>query len=241
MKRISSLIALSSISILLIVGLAFALGTWDSGYRLSHGTTIDINVGSASGPCHKLTNSHASNDYFVPTRTQAEWDAFLAHLPPGVSVSSCCIPSCACAANTCTGSSCSDGCGGTCTGIKAPSCACAASLCSGTCSDGCGGTCAAAKPWAWYSYYTYNYNQWNTRAYDYWLVSRVAFNGVIICADLYPPNWPSPSSYWPAETTSCVGYDGYTYRKGACGDTRRGMCDVSTHTGFFAIERLECR
>lgn len=39
--------------------------------------------------CRQLTNTSGS-DYFVPTRTQTEWTAFLDHLPPGVSATNCC-------------------------------------------------------------------------------------------------------------------------------------------------------
>src|SRR3989339_630644 len=58
-----------------------------------------------------------------------------------------CVPSCACAVNTPIGSTCSDGCGGTCAGTKCvPSCVCAVNTPIGsTCSDGCGGTCAGTK------------------------------------------------------------------------------------------------
>ena len=56
-----------------------------------------------------------------------------------------CTPDCTCQNNTCVGSTCQDGCGGTCPGIKAPDCSCAAVTCAGnTCSDGCGGECEGA-------------------------------------------------------------------------------------------------
>jgi len=76
--------------------IVFALNTWDTGYRINHGgDTKEVIVGSADGDCHKVTNNHASNDYFVPTKTTAEWNAFEVHLPAGVSVSECsptCVP-----------------------------------------------------------------------------------------------------------------------------------------------------
>ncbi len=60
-----------------------------------------------------------------------------------------CTPDCSCAAITCIGSTCSDGCGGTCSGTKnccVPDCSCAAITCIGsTCSDGCGGTCSGTE------------------------------------------------------------------------------------------------
>lgn len=56
------------------------------------------------------------------------------------------VKDCSCAVNTCVGSSCSDGCGGTCAGTKQASCACASNTCTGSvCSDGCGGTCPGSK------------------------------------------------------------------------------------------------
>ncbi len=71
-------------------GIIYVLDTYDSGYRVDHGQSKDVTIASASGQCHKVTNNHPSNDYFIPTKTQAEWDAFVAHLPPGASVGSCC-------------------------------------------------------------------------------------------------------------------------------------------------------
>ncbi len=57
-------------------------------------------------------------------------------------------PNCSsCAPNTCTGQDCTDSCGNICAGTKTPDCSCAASTCPGqTCSDGCGGTCMGTKP-----------------------------------------------------------------------------------------------
>src|SRR3989339_490037 len=58
-----------------------------------------------------------------------------------------CVPSCACAVNTPIGSTCSDGCGGTCSGTKCiPNCSCAVNTCTGQiCSDGCSGNCSGTK------------------------------------------------------------------------------------------------
>lgn len=60
-----------------------------------------------------------------------------------------CIPNCSCSSYTCQGSSCSDGCGGTCSGQKnccTPNCSCASYTCQGsTCSNGCGGYCNGTK------------------------------------------------------------------------------------------------
>lgn len=36
-----------------------------------------------------VTNDHASNDYFVPTKTAAEWNAFNSNQPSGITVGNC--------------------------------------------------------------------------------------------------------------------------------------------------------
>lgn len=64
------------------------IGTWDAGYRVNTGAgpqDITINVG---GTCQRITNT-SGKDYFIPTKTTAEWNAFNANLPSGVATSSC--------------------------------------------------------------------------------------------------------------------------------------------------------
>ena len=62
-----------------------------------------------------------------------------------------CTPDCSCAADTCIGDTCSNGCGGWCNGTKdcggcTPDCGCAPATCEGdVCSDGCGGWCDGTK------------------------------------------------------------------------------------------------
>ncbi|MFA5096475.1 MAG: hypothetical protein WC478_03945 [Candidatus Omnitrophota bacterium] len=77
-----------------------------------------VNVGATEtitgpdGVCQKVTNNSPNGlAIFVPIKTVAEWQAFLGHLPSGVSVGSCCVASSACAATTCPGETCSDACG----------------------------------------------------------------------------------------------------------------------------------
>ena len=68
--------------------------------------------------------------------------------------SDCCVPDCSCASTICTGLTCNDGCGGTCSGTKnccVPDCSCVSSTCTGsTCSNGCDGTCPGTKNCCYY-------------------------------------------------------------------------------------------
>jgi len=119
------LLILAGIASLLFMSVAaHAIDTWDSGYRVDHGGgQIDVYVGAVAGPCHQVTNTHASNDYFVPSNTQAEWDAFDANQPTGVTVGSCAV---ACVS------------GDSCTW-------------SGTCTSHCAGIgCSTAEVWSHY-------------------------------------------------------------------------------------------
>jgi len=78
-----------------------------------------VNVGATEtitgpdGACRKVTNNSAS-DIFVPIKTAAEWQAFLGHLPPGVTLSACIY----CGDGVCNGaescSSCPQDCGSCC-------------------------------------------------------------------------------------------------------------------------------
>lgn len=42
-------------------------------YRVNHGTTVQVDEW---GTCKKITNASATKDYFIPTNTAAEWQAF---------------------------------------------------------------------------------------------------------------------------------------------------------------------
>lgn len=89
-KKINWLVILGVFFLLAIAGGAWAINAWNEGYRVNHsGATVDVRIGSATGLCQKVTNSHATNDYFVPTKTQAEWDAFSAHPPSGITIGAC--------------------------------------------------------------------------------------------------------------------------------------------------------
>ena len=94
---------------LLLSIIVLAINTWDTGYQVNHGNSVDLTVGSAGGSCYHVTNSDASNNYFVPTNTIAEWNAFVANRPAGVAIEECCSPVDA----TLSGwSACSASCGG---------------------------------------------------------------------------------------------------------------------------------
>lgn len=97
------------ISMLIIIpGVILAINKFDEGWRANHGTATDVITISATGPCYKVTNTHASYDYFIPTKSAVEWNALDTNKPSGISIGSCCTPDCA-------GKECGpDGCGDTC-------------------------------------------------------------------------------------------------------------------------------
>jgi len=88
MKQITKLFYLLMLSVIAISFSAdvYALNDQSTGYQSSPGATTTVNVWSN---CKRVTNS-SSIKYFIPTKTQAEWDNFLAHLPSGVTVGPCC-------------------------------------------------------------------------------------------------------------------------------------------------------
>ncbi len=64
--------------------LSWAINTISTGYRItSTPQTID-----AHGTC-KVVSSTSANEYFAPTRTATEWNAFLNNKPNGVSINGC--------------------------------------------------------------------------------------------------------------------------------------------------------
>ena len=56
-----------------------ALNAWDKGFRSDSGTTILVDIKSADGAayddCKEVENTSTHN-YFIPTKTEAEWDSF---------------------------------------------------------------------------------------------------------------------------------------------------------------------
>lgn len=66
------------------------LNTWPGGYQTLHGQLRKItDLASISRTNTCVTNSTA-NDYFIPTKTATEWDAFLTNKPSGVTTGACC-------------------------------------------------------------------------------------------------------------------------------------------------------
>ena len=117
---------------------------WDLGFRVNkdgdpegNTVTVDIPVSSYTtdpsfGECKKVTNKTSDKDYFIPTKTKREWDAFKdavdTRLAPNLTLSDC-----ACSASDCTSVSCSTdqatceggGCnwaGGTCSCLSGSTC-----------------------------------------------------------------------------------------------------------------------
>lgn len=60
-------------AIVLLALVAFAINTVATGYKIDNGGEVFID---AHGICKRVKNTAASNDYFVPTKTSTEWQAF---------------------------------------------------------------------------------------------------------------------------------------------------------------------
>jgi len=73
--------------IVLIIPIAtWAINSLNEGWRVVNGagaTTINVH-----SDCQTVTNT-SGTDVFVPTKTDAEWQAFQSHLPTGVTASGC--------------------------------------------------------------------------------------------------------------------------------------------------------
>ncbi len=80
------------IAVALTAGVVYALDSWDTGFKVSNGTTATINLASHSDAacreCKKVTDA-SGKDIFIPTKSCAEWNAFKANLPAGVTISNC--------------------------------------------------------------------------------------------------------------------------------------------------------
>ncbi|CAE80376.1 fibrinogen-like YCDxxxxGGGW domain-containing protein [Bdellovibrio bacteriovorus] len=72
--------------ILAVSPLLVALNTQDTGHRVNRGTTKAIH---AHNVCKKVVNATADKDFFVPTKTAAEWTAFRAATITNVSLTKC--------------------------------------------------------------------------------------------------------------------------------------------------------
>jgi len=97
----NSYIKKSLIQILIIAGIFVLpllawqqINSWSEGYEVPTGSTdTPLNIGNAdgtadSGLCKTVTNNSGTN-YYVPTRTTTEWDAFNANAPAGITINDC--------------------------------------------------------------------------------------------------------------------------------------------------------
>lgn len=69
--------------------LVSAIDTNETGFRLQKkiGTVFSLVIDAHSIKWN-VKNNNIEKDYFIPTKTEAEWSAFLAHLPVGVELAS---------------------------------------------------------------------------------------------------------------------------------------------------------
>ncbi len=72
--------------ILTAAPILLALNTQGTGHRVDRSTTKAIN---AHNVCKKVVNANATKDFFVPTKSAAEWTAFRSNLPAGVTLGNC--------------------------------------------------------------------------------------------------------------------------------------------------------
>lgn len=66
--------------------LTMGIDSVNSGYRVNKGSVKAI---QAHGTCRKISNSSTSKDFFIPTKSANEWNAFLSKLPVELSISNC--------------------------------------------------------------------------------------------------------------------------------------------------------
>ena len=84
-NRLSPYRTLPIFLIIMVSTTAFALNTQNSGFYVDSGETKTIDVHSN---CKRVANS-SSSKYFIPTKLQIDWDAFLANPPTGVTLDTC--------------------------------------------------------------------------------------------------------------------------------------------------------
>lgn len=78
-------------SFFIFVGEIFALNTKDTGYRVdSYSVPVEVTTAEDLA-CHKITNSVPGKDFFIPSKTLAEWNLFsnYADSEPGLDIESC--------------------------------------------------------------------------------------------------------------------------------------------------------
>ena len=80
---------------LVFVTIVMAVGTWQTGFKAIKDsvTTVDLTSGAPSNECKKVKNNTTDKDYFIPTKTKREWDAFKdavdTRLAPNLTLSAC--------------------------------------------------------------------------------------------------------------------------------------------------------
>lgn len=72
--------------LLLLLSLSWISTFAATSYRLNHGTNQNI---IEHAVCKSVNNTHASNDYFVPTNSASEWSAFYNTPPSAVVIGAC--------------------------------------------------------------------------------------------------------------------------------------------------------
>lgn len=78
-----------SIFLVLVSAIIFAINAWNEGYKFDDGGNICVTVNSAGGAQYRVYDTgYSGNSVFVPTKTTAEWDAFVAGKPAGISTGS---------------------------------------------------------------------------------------------------------------------------------------------------------
>lgn len=71
---------------LLFPSVSFGIGTLNEGYRVLHGTSERVN---AHATCKKVANTHASSDYYIPTKSSPEWTSFVTNPPTNITLTNC--------------------------------------------------------------------------------------------------------------------------------------------------------
>lgn len=131
----------------------YALSNWNEGYKAIHASSVIVRYNSATGTRAQVTSTETSTDYFIPTKTTAEWTAFKNKKPSKITI---CEPTADCSWGTwtlCSATNCGYGTGGTgskcgewsVTGIQTRTSSggtCGGTACSGSSSQSCSKACS---------------------------------------------------------------------------------------------------
>lgn len=231
MKR-RNFVIFGIIFIILLSTVVFAIDVWNAGYRVNHGDVKTIRYNSVTGPTAQVTNTHSSNDYFIPTKTSAEWLSFKNHKPSGISISSSISSGCEPVVDaswsswsTCSGVSCTDRCGTLSGGTQTRTCSGAScggsTTCTGDSSQPCSVNCGSCPSGEGCSSASYCVDC---------ITSCSSVSGTMPCGTSFThinPSGCSPSSL------SCTGTycsSGRTCSVGCCADC---SCASDTCTGSY--------